>query len=302
MSIADEHGANWSRIAETQFPDGRMSDFEVTSSSFSPDNSNVLVLGTNNDGLLLSVDDGSSFTQITDGFEDIANWSNKPVTSINWIDTSHLYVAIKNAGVYLSSDSGASFGSIGLNIDLDGTPGATGNTAYTVNQIHIDEANVDHIYLTVEDYCLYETTDAGDSWSWPAQSLVLGGSTLDPVNGVTVIVDGSSVIVGTETNGIFRTSDSGVTWTNDTESLFVDETPEILNIVNDLSRNRLLAIADNYGLLECAYGDDQWFVPVVDLPGNRDSRSLHFSGMKYFFSTHSFTPSSSTSGFRLVAL
>jgi len=277
LSIAGENGANWSRIAETQFPDGRMSDFEVTSSSFSPDNSGVLVFGTISDGLWLSVDDGSSFTQITDGLEDITNWSNKPVTSIKWVDTSHLYVAIKNAGVYLSSDSGASFSSIGLNIDIDGNPGSAGNSAYTVNQIYIDEADVNHIYLTVEDYCLYETTDAGDSWSWPAQSLVLDGSTLSPVNGLSVIVDGSSIIVGTETDGIVRTSDSGVTWTNDTDLLFVDETPEILNIVDDQSQSRLLAIADQYGLLECAYGDDQWFVPVVDLPGNTDCSELAVS-------------------------
>ncbi len=274
MSATDENGSNWSRIAETQFPDGRLDDFEVLCSSFSPGNSNILVLGSSNDGIWLSADDGSSFTQIVDGFEDITNWSNRPVTNINWVDSSHLYIAVKNAGVYFSSDSGASFSSIGLNIDLIGNPGSAGTAAYTVNQIFIDEADVDHIYFAVKDYCLYETTDAGDSWSWPAQSLVLDGSNLIPVNGLTVVVDGSSVIVGSETSGIFRTSDSGETWTNDTEILFAEGTPEILNIIDDQNQSRLLAIADQYGLLECAYGDDQWVAPLVDLPGNTDCSKL----------------------------
>jgi hypothetical protein len=276
--MKDSEESGWNRIAEIDFPNGRTSSFNVTVASFDSEDSNTLLLGTESNGVWLSTDNGVSFNQITSGFEEIEFWSTSAVTAINWFSPSLVYLAIENRGLFVSNDSGNSFEQINIYSDTNGypesVPSDTTSVICKINAISVDENDaVNHFFLAVDDFCLYETDDGGGSWSWPAEPLVNTALETVEISATGAVLYDDKIIIATESNGIQTTNDDGETWICGTESLFGEDIPNILSIVNDVSRNRLLAVADQFGLLESDFGFN-WSVPPVDLPGNKDCTSL----------------------------
>ncbi|HEX2585916.1 MAG TPA: hypothetical protein VHL14_12345 [Steroidobacteraceae bacterium] len=167
-----------------------------------PSNSNRFLLLGANQGLLLSVDGGQSFTTIQSITQSINNYLTAGAISA---DGQVWYVGTYTGEIYRSVDQGASW-----QLRSNGIP--TGTYSLGVTRILVDPQNHDHIYATIT-YSpadgLYYSNNGGVSWSpLPTQicTFVAGCEeiAINPVNH-------NQLLAATQA-GMFLSIDSGMSW------------------------------------------------------------------------------------------
>jgi photosystem II stability/assembly factor-like uncharacterized protein len=120
---------------------------------------------------------------------------NQWVKSLGVASSSNLYAATWTAGVYRTTDGGSSWNQI----------------ADTLNNIYINSMmlnpNTGDIFVATNGHYLYTAAPTGGSWIIRDASSGLNSAYINDI-----IHNGSTVFAGTS-NGVFRSSDNGVTWT-----------------------------------------------------------------------------------------
>ncbi len=180
-------------------------------------------VGTMHQGLWKTTDCGSSWVVIASGKN--ADRINR---GINWtlgIDhrmpsTLYTSAAYSVNGLFKSKDGGVSWVDVW---SIDTQPELAQAFEYNfVNQVVVDPEDSQHLLLTMHENCrpphtttcILESKDAGSTWE-----LHEGDASWKADQGPVVHFLGSPTtwLTGSQTNGVWRTSDSGKTWGHVTE-------------------------------------------------------------------------------------
>ncbi len=280
-------GGAWQRAAAEPF--GR--DRRVRRLAMSPTQSSRFAVGTDAEGLFVTSDGGETFTQWTSsldpGFESIP--SRFEVTALLWTET-RLAVAVRNYGLFVSTDDGSSFTRLG---SLTVPDGNGGQQVPYIRSLAEDPGNADRILVGLTGQGIYETQDAGQTWT-PLDGDFIGLPDDDPDDDPapdspkTVISlyvdpdDSDHLLMGTLAQGIWWTTDRGVTW-NEADTPFISETefttkPQVTDMIPHDGRLVALAVGrsvagDRVGLIDSDDGGQTWTLDAGQ-PANRSGRRL----------------------------
>ena len=182
-------------------------------------NSNVIYLGTDN-GIYKSENSGASWSNPP-------QLSSKKVTCIKFGESGHLYagVEIGDPGVYKSTDEGESWAITSLTNKVfcleyvSGTPGTLYAGAISVNGLR-------------------KSTDGGSTWSqlWDEDDVT------------SILIDGSSIYIGTRIKGCYRSTNYGVDF-SDISSNLPKYISDLYYKINSIVKfDNMLFVATDYGL------------------------------------------------------
>ncbi len=228
------NGTEWAQIATKLDPDEENSVvFDevrlITDVSISPGNNDMFAVGTARDGLFITTDGGTTFanwtTELDPAYPD-TNYpdvpSNLNVSVVEW-SGDRIFVFVKNFGLFVSQDNGASFARSVIWVPSTLDPGPTDPELILpeINALTFHPNDPNRIAASLQFHGVYESTDGGGTWQERYGDLVVPDpepdvdgawvhSALDCVYGDDV--SGQTIVMGVKQKGFYRTSDGGVTW------------------------------------------------------------------------------------------
>ncbi len=221
-------GTVWVPIGPSPISEGGAGDNGlVTAIKASPANPNIIYIGTAGGGVWRSSDGGNTWTPLFD--RQISLAVGEPgALAIDPSNPSTIYVGTSGrlifrtfdavttgafnavqAGVFKSTDEGASWILLGSGFPSNNTGNASQFAGHQCNVIIVDPANSNIVYLAT-DSGIFVSSDGGQNWqqgagaSGDTQSLVLDASS--PV-GARILY------AGVTTQGVFESKDGGRNWT-----------------------------------------------------------------------------------------
>ena len=213
-------GTVWGPIGPSPINEPTSSDNGlVTCVAVNPNNTNVLYLGTAQGGVWRSQDQGLTWTPIFDkqlslGIGEPGGIAIDPNdTSVVYVGTSGLLGSLQNdtiirppsAGLFKSTDGGASWVAVGSGYPTGNTGNATQFTSQNIHVVVVDPANSDVLYLA-SDSGVFTSSNGGLDWTiatginGDAWSLALDLST--PANA-------RILYAGVTGSGVFKSTDGG---------------------------------------------------------------------------------------------
>ncbi|MBK8130922.1 MAG: T9SS type A sorting domain-containing protein [bacterium] len=202
---------NWTSIGPSNFA-GRILDI-----AWHPTNTNIIYVGSASGGLWKTTDGGATWAPLTDDLPSLAIGSveldpaNPNIIYIGTGEGSFNVDAVFGAGVFKSTDGGATWSTTGLSW--------TQSQNRAVNKIIVDPTNSQIVYAACNSSVggIYKSTNGGSTWT-----LYHTGDVKD----LEMHPDSASVLYcangypwGTTNNGIYKSTNGGVTWTQLTSGL-----------------------------------------------------------------------------------
>jgi hypothetical protein len=281
---------DWRRIGADTFPDGNLTDEGIITTVFSPTDDSVFLVGTRREGLYITSDNGESFLQLQSVFEGVTNWSNSSITALEWSTAGHLYVAINNAGLYVSTDNAVTFDLLDqMKVPNDFPTGDTLVTPVIHDIKYFSDAQT--LFVALNQFGIYMSDDDGETWTWIWEELRAIGVTT--VKSLYINPDDLNfIMVGTTKRGIYQTQNGGDDWQAVGYDVLADEvglSPEIPSLFFDADESIYVAAADGMGVLSCALGDTIWSMADLDQPNIKTISSLHLSAsgpFKYWLASY----------------
>ena len=208
-------GTNWTMVQSGDFKD----------IEFKPRNPNVIYGSTANSTFYRSTNGGTSFSQITTG---LSTGAGRFAIGVTNADTNYVYVLAANNtdqgffGLYQSTNGGTSFTNMSTTPNVlgwadDGSD--TGGQGWYDLSIAVSPTNKN--VVIVGGVNIWKSTNGGASWTLHAHWT--GGSAAPYVHAdihALEFLPGSSTtyFAGCD-GGLFKTTDSGVTWTDKSHGL-----------------------------------------------------------------------------------
>ena len=213
---------------------------DISAMVIDPTDSQAVYVGTENEGMYYTYDDGNGWQQT------LTNLGKINDIAINPKDRCIIYVAIGNR-VYKSNDCNRHW-----EYQFIETRDDPNNT---ITSIALDNYNPNIVYVGTSGKGLLKSEDAGYSWR-----------VIDffkaPIAKVLVNPQDSRIIyVATYLNGLFKTSDKGVNWKEIFSKEQVDAKKNILvyrQLMLDPSVSDGLMYASQYGLMRSINGGNNW--------------------------------------------
>lgn len=199
---SNDKGSTWSNTSDTGLPPPPASlgpiptPFEI---AIHPSNANIVYLGYRNDnaqGVYKTVDGGMNWTAATGLLGIYVN-----AIAIQPDDPTHVYIAT-DSGLYRSLDSGTSWNKVS-----DTSNSGIATTA--VSAIAFDPANSAIIYVGgARRGEIFRSSDGGTSWQRRDQGIVATA-----ITSLSVFPGGSGELLAGTTHTVYRTTNSGQSWT-----------------------------------------------------------------------------------------
>lgn len=202
---------NWTSIGPTNFA-GRMLCI-----AWHPTNTSIIYVGSASGGLWKTTNGGTSWTPLTDNLPSLAigavalDPSNPNIIYIGTGEGSFNVDAVYGAGVFKSTDGGATWNTTGLSW--------TQSQSRAVNEIVIDPTNTQIVYAACNSSVggIFKSTNGGTTWTQYHTG---------DVKDLAMHPDSSNVLYcalgypwGTTNNGIYKSTNGGVNWTQLTSGL-----------------------------------------------------------------------------------
>lgn len=218
-------GTVWSAIGPSPIAESSTSDNGMTTAiAVSPNNPNVIYQGTAAGGVWHSIDAGATWIPIFDrqaalGIGEPAGIAIDPHnTSVVYVGTSSRVAGTgQRAGLFKSTDGGASCVALGSGYPADNVGNASQFVDHNINVIIVDPVDSDVVYLGSGGIPalgsrggVFRSQDGGQNWTrginavGDARSLVLDLSS--PAAARTLYAGLAGV-------GVIQSTDGGVTWT-----------------------------------------------------------------------------------------
>ena len=191
-----------------------MGNLGVTSLAY---NGNYIFAGAGNNGVYLSSNDGSSWTQ--------TSLNNRDVRSLA-ANGNEIFAGTFQFGIYLSANNGSNWTQAGLNNLIIYSLAANGNNIFagtpvlgvylssdngsswtqtSLNNRYIYSLAVygHNIFAGTNIYGVYLSTDNGTSWAQ---------SSLNNYTIRSLTINGSTIFAGTNSVGVYKSTDNGTSW------------------------------------------------------------------------------------------
>jgi photosystem II stability/assembly factor-like uncharacterized protein len=215
------NGKVWAPIGPSPIIEGALrANGLVSSIAISPSNSNVIYIGTQGGGVWRSKDGGTTWTPVFDRQLSLIvgepgalaiDPNNADIVYVGTSArvTSALSTMQRQAGLFKSTDSGASW----IRLDSGYPSGNTGNASQFVNHwinvIIVDPANSNIVYLA-SNLGIFRSSDGGLNWTLGANS---GGDVRSLVLDTSTPAGSRILYAGISGRGVFRSNDGGQNWT-----------------------------------------------------------------------------------------
>jgi hypothetical protein len=217
------NGTVWAPIGPSPMNEGSGEDNGlVTAIAVNPNNNNVIFLGTAGGGVWRSDDGGNTWTPVFDqqpvlGIGEPGGIAIDPGnTDTIYVGTSARDQAIEpatvdqpTAGLFKSTDGGASWIQLGSGYPASNTGNAWIFIGQTINVIIVDPADSNVVYLS-SSAGVYTSANGGQSWT---QATGIGGDSRALVLDPTSPPGARILYAGLDGNGVFRSTNGGASFT-----------------------------------------------------------------------------------------
>ena len=179
-------GTSWNASSEG------LTDVRTLSLAIDPSNPSIVYAGMRYVGAFKSSDGGLTWTAINNGLEDDASIT---ALAIDPADPETVFAGTYD-GVYMTTDGGENWSIV------DDIP------TRSVASLAIDPTNSAVVYVGMEGYGVYKSTDGGATFSESSDGLehtVVEDMAIDPVTP-------STIHLASDGGGIYRSLDAGATW------------------------------------------------------------------------------------------
>ncbi len=200
---SQDGGASWSEANDGLFdPFSGIGPLDVAALSIDPTNPQVILAGTRFSEIFRSTDGGGSWTSQTLGGAGLALETTAFARDPG--NPQRVYAA-SSRGLLLSLDGGESWGFFG-------------NAGISFFSIAVDPAAPSTLYAgNVTGFGVGRSTDGGATWSEANGNLphnTVGSTSVFPaIRAVAVDPTGAAVYLTTQSNGVFKSTDGGGSWT-----------------------------------------------------------------------------------------
>lgn len=221
-------GTVWAPIGPSPISQsGRQDNGLVSAIAVNPNDGDVIYLGTAGGGVWRTTDGGARWTPIFDrqlslgigGPGAIAIDPND--TSIIYVGTSGRVTPQRQAGLYKSTDGGASCVRVGFGYPAGNTGNATQFDSQDINVIIVDPADSQTVYLASRSGVFW-STDGGLNWT---QGVGLAGDARSLVLDASSPANARILYAGVSRSGVFRSNDGGRNW----NAILTAATPAVAN-------------------------------------------------------------------------
>jgi hypothetical protein len=210
-------GTVWAPIGPSPISEGSTDDNGlVTTIAVNPNNEGVVYVGTAQGGVWRSTDGGDHWTPIFDRQQSLGIGEPGGI-AIDPNDTTVIYVGTSSrvgsaepntvgqppAGLFKSTDSGASWIALGSGYPSTNTGNAAQFVFQTINVIRVDPANSQTIYMATS-FGVFVSQDGGQNWT---QATGLGGDTRSLELDLTSPVGARILYAGVDGVGAFQSTD-----------------------------------------------------------------------------------------------
>jgi hypothetical protein len=216
-------GTVWTPIGPSPIDQGAINaNGQVTAIAFNPSNPNIIYIGTAWGGVWLSRDGGATWTPIFDrapslGVGDPAALAIDPVNpNIVYVGTSSREgsqwsseYTQPSAGLFKSTDSGASWVQLGSGYPPGPASNASILFSQLINVVIVDPANTQTLYLA-SSAGLFVSTDGGFNWT---QGVAPAGNARSLALDATSPAGARILYAGVTGVGVVQSSDGGLNWT-----------------------------------------------------------------------------------------
>lgn len=208
-------GTVWAPIGPSPIAQsGRQDNGLVSSIVINPNDANVIYIGTAGGGVWRTLDGGTSWTPIFD--RQISLGVGEPgAIAIDPNDTSKIYIGTsgrvtpqRQAGLYKSTDGGASCVRLGAGYPAGNTGNATQFASQWINVILVDPANSQIVYLASTSG-VFRSTDGGLNWT---QGTGSGGDARSLMLDTSSPAGTRILYAGITGRGVFQSTDGGRHW------------------------------------------------------------------------------------------
>ena len=208
-------------------------------------NNNGDLYVTTNDGVYKSIDDGMSWSEITNSF------INDPSNANRYIEFAgnNIYVATTTKGVYMSPDNGGTW-------QFDTTGLGSFNFGPEIDLLYSDGNNIFASYVGFSAKGFFRKTSGTGPWT-KIVSGTLGNDYGSEVLGLTRI--GTELFAATPSFGVFVSNDDGVIWTQKSNNNFpANATIFPFNSNRLISKGNILYYKSHDGLFMSTDFGDNW--------------------------------------------
>jgi photosystem II stability/assembly factor-like uncharacterized protein len=208
------NGTAWTPLGPSPISEGANDNGLVSSIAIHPFNPSIIYIGTVGGGVWRSADGGTTWTPIFD--RQIALGIGEPQaiaidptnTNIIYVGTSGRFAPQPQAGLFKSTDEGASWVALGSGYPAGNVGNATRFTGQFINSIIVDPANGNIVYLASTSG-LFVCTDGGLNW---VQGNNLFGDARSLALDTTSPTSARILYAGVSGVGVFSSNDGGLNW------------------------------------------------------------------------------------------
>jgi len=279
--VSTDFGQTWTQISSCSQIDNEL-EVGISEITVSGDN---IIIGTTNNGLYVSKDNGTSWEKILpdkpklatsdlevsgrnvyagtyrDGFffsSDNGNsWTQRnsdlPDLSIYDVATkgNDIFISLWWGGIYHSSDNGINWNELNSGLPL------------LYSAITAIARKGDYIYAGVKDRGLFISTDKGLSWIREVSELAFQGHMY------SIVCKDSNVLIGTQ-NGIYLSSDKGKNWESKNKGIEFGYA-KTLEIVDSI-----LFAGNNQGIYLSTNNGEDWVQTYTSYTNNSEAYFLYY--------------------------
>ncbi len=223
----------------------------IANINLSPQDSNLIYLGTKENGLYSCFDGGEKW---------ISALSIKGKIESAAFDPQSSAIAYASTGskIFKTTNQGDDWEQIYLDANKQ-----------TIICLTVDQADSSNVYAGLKDGRLLRSVDYGKTW------LVLNDFK-NEIKQILINKNNTNIIyVATNSKGFYRTSDKGASWQDLTEDSEFSGIKKFIIAVFDSTQEDALIIATKYGLLKTNDGGKSWYdIKLLTLPGKADILAL----------------------------